>query len=365
MKKYIEMHPGRVLDSTLTAYRAALRAMGMCGAQACPAVGSALQESLANLQASLSAQPTATVVTETEEKVEEELKKWGGEAAEYYREKANEVKEIMLVLAGTAEIMAARDQRYAGQLGKMTGRLQAAADLEDISSIRKSIVQSASILKSCIDRMTKDSQESIRELQAKLAVFQARVEEADRIAFRDELTGLGNRRYMESQIDIRVTAAQPFSILVFDLNGFKKVNDAYGHVAGDDLLKQFGLELRAALRSSDVIARWGGDEFVVLLDTDVKEAQTFVDRIQKWVMGDYLFRSKDGAIKIPITAAVGLAGWTPGETGKALFERADASMYKQKGGNNGQRSRRQQPAAPVRLETGSSAPAGASPVARR
>lgn len=336
LKKHIEMHPGKVLESTLTAYRAALLAMGTCGAQACPAVGSSLQESLANLQASLSAQPTASLVTEAEEKVEEELRKWGGDASDYYRKKADEVKEIMLVLAGTAETMAVRDQRYAGQLGKMTGRLQAAADLEDISSIRQSIVQSASILKSCIDRMTKDSQESIRELQSKLVVFQARVEEADRIAFRDELTGLGNRRYMESQMDIRIAAAQPFSILVFDLNGFKQVNDAYGHVAGDDLLKQFGHELRAALRSTDVIARWGGDEFVVLLDTEVNEAQAFVDRIRKWVMGDYSFRSGNESLKILITAAVGVAGWRPGETGKALFERADASMYTQKVGNKGQ-----------------------------
>jgi diguanylate cyclase len=330
LKRHIELHPGRVLDSTLAAYRAALLAMGTYGSQACPAVGFNLRHSLVNLQASLWGNPTESMVVQTKEGVEQELKKWGESASGYYRDKANEIKEIMLVLAGAAETMAQRDQQYAGQFGEMTERLQAAADLEDISAVRQSIVENASLLRSCIDRMTHDSQESIRRLQSKLSVFQARFEEADRVASRDELTGLGNRRYMETQMENRIAMARPFSVMVIDLDGFKKVNDTYGHLAGDDLLKQFATELRTSLRAADVVARWGGDEFVALLDCDSEAAPAYVDRIQKWVVGDYVIHARNGTHKIPMTAAAGLAAWKPGESAQAVFDRADKAMYTQK-----------------------------------
>ncbi|HVX66206.1 MAG TPA: hypothetical protein VHA11_06380, partial [Bryobacteraceae bacterium] len=149
LKRHMELHPGRVLESTLAAYRAALVAIGTYGSQACPALGSKLRDSLVNLQAALWGTPAESVVDEARCGVEEELKSWGQSASRYYRDKANEIKEIMLVLAGAAETMARRDQHYSGQFGAMTERLQAAADLEDISAVRQSIIESASQLRFC------------------------------------------------------------------------------------------------------------------------------------------------------------------------------------------------------------------------
>ncbi|HVX65215.1 MAG TPA: GGDEF domain-containing protein, partial [Bryobacteraceae bacterium] len=178
--------------------------------------------------------------------------------------------------------------------------------------------------------MNRDSQESIHQLQSKLSMFQARAEEADRIASRDELTGLGNRRYMETHLEHRVSVGRPFSVLVIDLDHFKKVNDTYGHLTGDDLLKQFGAELQGSLRATDVVARWGGDEFVVLLDCETADATTYVDRIEKWVLGDYMVRAGGEMHKIALTASVGLADWSPGESAAAVLDRADKAMYQQK-----------------------------------
>jgi diguanylate cyclase (GGDEF)-like protein len=305
--------------------------MGTYGSQACPAVGSTLQHNLLNLQESLCGEPTPKTVAQTAAGVEQELKQWGEGASGYYRDKTNEIKEIMLVLAGATETMATRDQQYAGQFGEMTERLHAAADLEDISAIRHSILENASMLKSCIDRMTKDSQDAIRQLQSKVSVFKERCEEADRMACCDELTGFGNRRFMELQTEQRITLGRPFSILVIDLNDFKLVNDTHGHLVGDELLKQFANELHGSLRSTDAFARWGGDEFVVLLDCNLEEARSYIERIQKWVMGEYTVTAGGASRKIPMSAAIGVASWRLGESAAALFDRADQAMYKQKG----------------------------------
>src|SRR5262249_15551644 len=91
------------------------------------------------------------------------------------------------------------------------------------------------------------------------------VETAKALAKTDPLTGLGNRRRAEEAIQAAISSGRPFSLLVFDLNGLKPINDRYGHNRGDQLLKQVALGLSNAVRGSDVVCRWGGDEFVIVL----------------------------------------------------------------------------------------------------
>src|SRR5690348_6149860 len=156
LKKHIELHPGQLLDSALNAYRKSLEAMGTCGAQVCPALGSDLQDSLAKLKTRLSSQLTAETVTQTGGNVIQDLEDWGERAAAYYKKKAAEAKEIMVTLAQTAEVIAERDSRYAGQFGDLTGTLKAIANLDDLGQIRQSILVSASKLSSYVERLTRE-----------------------------------------------------------------------------------------------------------------------------------------------------------------------------------------------------------------
>jgi diguanylate cyclase (GGDEF)-like protein len=152
----------------------------------------------------------------------------------------------------------------------------------------------------------------------------------EHIASQDPLTGLVNRRIVERHIETRIRAAQVFSLISLDLNGFKKLTDTYGHLAGDDLLKQFATELRTVFRSHDVIGRVGGDEFVVLVDGDISVAKARLERIRRWVNGSYAVKGNSDAPKVKVGAAVGAAQWNPGETMRDILDRADAAMYADK-----------------------------------
>jgi diguanylate cyclase (GGDEF)-like protein len=317
-----------LLETTLDAYRESVEAMGVRGAQVCPALGHELQDSLARLTTRISSEITVKSVTDTGKKVVEELDEWGERAAAYYRNKAAEAREIMVTLAQSAEVIAERDSRYAGQFGDLTGTLKAIANLDDLSQIRHSILLSAARLSSYVERLTQENEQSVRHLRSELSTFQSRLEEAERLAAQDPLTGLSNRRYTESQIQIRINKAIPFCVLVLDLNGFKNVNDRHGHMVGDELLKQFATRLGSALRSSDIIGRWGGDEFVVVLDCEAVQASSRVVSIHKKLAGGYPTTGAPGFVTL--TAAVGLAAWQPGDTLPVLFERADEAMYEQK-----------------------------------
>ena len=330
LKKYRPSSPEELAVSTLEAYRAALGAMGNCGLRACPTLGLALQRSLMRLAESLSKTVTPPLVKQTEGQVEAQLQEWGEHTAEYLRQRAGDVKEILMTLAHAAESVAERDKRYTSQFGEFTKRLQAMANLEDLPQLRAAIVRGAKELRTCVDKMEQDGRESVAALRTQVSTYQTKLEESEQRASHDVLTGLDNRQGVEVKLQRRIDARRPFCVVMLDLNGFKQVNDNHGHEAGDDVLKQFSTELRSASRATDAVGRWGGDEFIVILDGNIDEAQSHVERMQKWVFGSYTLHLGAEGPKVEMTAALGLVEWQTGETLKQVLARADTLMYKQK-----------------------------------
>lgn len=330
LKKLIESNHEELLRETLRAYRAALEAMGNSGVQACPPLGTQLQLGLWNLQHQLADEATPGLVRETEERVAAELSQWGEQSAGYYRGKTEEFKEIMMIMARAAEAVGDRDQRYSSRFGEFTTRLQTLATMDDLSKIRDSLVSSAHELQAGVNQMTQDGEAVVSQMRGQLRQYQVKLEEAERLASVDSLTGLRNRRRIEAALEERVQQGRPFSVLIFDLNSFKQVNDTYGHMAGDEVLRQFATELRAAFRAMDEVGRWGGDEFIVVLDCGLDEARQHVERVRKWVFGNYTVQGEGASRKLPVDAAVGVAAWQQGESMAQMFERADAEMYREK-----------------------------------
>ena len=172
-------------------------------------------------------------------------------------------------------------------------------------------------------RKTHELEEALRLLekaQAQLAVQ----------ASQDALTGLANRRSVDAHLELRSKCDTPFSVIYIDLNGFKKINDTYGHQAGDDLLKQVGERLGLAFRSTDIVGRWGGDEFVALVDASSSYAQTHISRVTDVFSREFSISSGEVEQYVRVDAAVGVADWRPGETVAEVLQRADAEMYEQK-----------------------------------
>ncbi|MGD0799891.1 MAG: GGDEF domain-containing protein [Terracidiphilus sp.] len=334
-----EREPSALLPAAVGAYRSALVEMGNSGRDACPVLGEELQRELGKLAAKLDAELCCKSVKETEAGVREQLQGWGRRTALHYRQKTSEVKELLLVMARAAESVGERDQRCAQQITEVTKRLKSIANLEDLTQIRASIKQSASDLKGSIDRMTAEGKAAIDQLRAEVTNYQTRLEEAEEIASRDSLTGLSSRLWEEGQIEYALLAAAPCCVALIDINEFKKVNDEHGHMVGDEVLKQFAGEMRSACRSTDAIGRWGGDEFMLLLNNcGMAEAKAQIDRLREWVCGNYTVQGSSGPMKLRVDASIGLAERQPGETMKELVHRADAEMYRDKAASRAAKS---------------------------
>ena len=342
LKKYLDMRfetsrngepsGSELLDAAMLAYRTSLLDMGRSGYHACPAFGMGLQRSLTGLASRLANEVTPEDLEDTRRHVGQQLKQWGERTADHLRGKAQEIKDLLMVLARTAESLGERDQRYTAQLHQFTTHLRSVADLEDLTQVRSSLMQAAGELKTCVEQMEQDSQQALAQLESKVETYENRLKETEELALRDPLTSLPNRLHLERRLEWKIENGQPFSVAFLDLNQFKAVNDRYGHPAGDLLLKQFSEELKSNVRPGDVVGRWGGDEFVVLLDCDLAGATVLLERVRKWVFGDYTIALDERAekVRIWVSAAVGIVEWKPGEPAHQLIERADRAMYKDK-----------------------------------
>lgn len=152
-------------------------------------------------------------------------------------------------------------------------------------------------------------------------------------AIRDPLTGLNTRLYMENWCEaaIRAHNRDPragFALVVFDLDWFKQINDAHGHLAGDEVLRRVGGIIRNAIRGEDLAVRFGGEELALFVRcANQAEAVAFAERIRE-VVEQSDFRSSIG--RVPVTLSGGVAYHAVGETLDALFARADKKLYEAK-----------------------------------
>ena len=181
----------------------------------------------------------------------------------------------------------------------------------------------------------KESKDRAEALASQLKVTNDKLRS---IAQRDGLTGLYNHRYFQEVLDKELSRAmryrRAFSLVLFDLDHFKKINDTYGHRVGDIVLKEISAVVMENVRTNDVVARYGGEEFAIIApETDLKGAAVLADRLRRAVEQ---MQIQADSVTVQATISVGAATYLPsteGTTKTKLLDAADAAMYQAK--NNG------------------------------
>ena len=155
------------------------------------------------------------------------------------------------------------------------------------------------------------------------------VEELEKYVNYDTLTHLLNRRSMDNYLQTAhkqaKTGLTTFCLMMMDIDDFKKINDTYGHDCGDEVLRNVAHTISTGVKKSDNVFRWGGEEILVLLMTDLERATAAAERIRTDVARDPV--DYRGTVKVPVTITIGVAPYTAGSTIKQMMDDADAKLY--------------------------------------
>src|SRR5215469_12442590 len=161
------------------------------------------------------------------------------------------------------------------------------------------------------------------------------VQNSIEMAITDALTGLHNRRYMESHLATLAEQAssrgKPLALMMLDIDFFKSINDNYGHDAGDDVLREFAVRIRKSIRGIDLACRYGGEEFVIVMpETDLHVAGMVAERLRRSIAGEP-FAVHKGTKRIEVTISIGISTLErKGESVADVLKRADTALYRAK-----------------------------------
>jgi diguanylate cyclase len=168
--------------------------------------------------------------------------------------------------------------------------------------------------------------------QQAISGLQAALETARRDTLQDALTGLANRKAFDTEIARAVARAagggSAFSLLMIDIDHFKRFNDAHGHLTGDQVIRLVGATIRQLVRTSDLAARYGGEEFALVLSGAIGHpARHIAEKIRQAVMTKELVKRSTGEVLGKVTVSIGAASFHRGDTPSAMIERADRCLY--------------------------------------
>lgn len=236
----------------------------------------------------------------------------------------DEIEQVMAMVdaaVGTAS-------SYSESLAGVTQQLGSTADREGLRAIVESLVQTAKDMEQANQRLEERlsaSKQEINQLQENLEVVRSE-------SLTDPLTSLANRKYFDTALAESITNAlaksEPLTLLMTDIDHFKKFNDTYGHLTGDQVLRLVATALKQNVKGKDIAARYGGEEFAVILpSTMLRPAITVADHIRQAVMAKELMKRSTGEHLGRVTISVGVAIMREGDTPQSLIGRADACLY--------------------------------------
>lgn len=291
-----------------------------------PELGAACREPFLSLRSRLSTDSSPSALEDSRSELHEILRAFCEKARLQNQALARDLKQTLSLVTRTEDSSAGRNVHYVERLVDFVDRLESAVRSGDLPGLANQTFE----LRDFAQSIELDSRDDFARLRQKMLEIQRRLHEVELLATLDPLTGVANRRDLERELAERIQARQEFCVLLFDLDGFKEINDRFGHLYGDQVLKQLGSRLSSQVRARDYICRWGGDEFVAVLACDLGIAESRSRQIAERLNGTYQVVGPGGEIRVDVTVTVGLAQYCAGESPEQLFRRVDESMYRQK-----------------------------------
>jgi diguanylate cyclase len=252
---------------------------------------------------------------------------------DYLDHRDAELRRIIQVLSDGLAGVSKGAAAYHRRLLDNGTRLEAASRLSDLVKMRAAITAEVQGLRSAIAERQAEEHTATRALQREIEQLRENVARAETEARTDPLTGAANRGALDEELarrcELAATRGEGFALILADVDHFKQINDTHGHPVGDRVLTALVEFLRARVRKTDLVARFGGEEFAVLLPgatlrQALRKARKLLEELARsdWAV--------DPRTKLRFTASMGVAAWHDGDDPATLIERTDRALYRAK-----------------------------------
>jgi diguanylate cyclase len=236
----------------------------------------------------------------------------------------DEIEQVMAMI----DAAAGSANSYTESLADMSEKLGQSKDREGLRAIVETLVQTAKEMEASNQAL----EERLTASKIEINTLQENLEAVRNESLTDPLTQLANRKYFDKSLDEAIAEAraknEPLSLLLADIDYFKKFNDSFGHLTGDQVLRLVSMSLKQNVKGQDTAARYGGEEFAVILpNTVLRSAITVADHIRRAVMTKELMKRSTGEHLGRVTISVGVASLHKSDTPQTLIERTDNSLY--------------------------------------
>jgi diguanylate cyclase len=245
------------------------------------------------------------------------------------------VKNMMITFIDRLGAVAVSTGDYHEKIDQYSRQISQARDISELNRVLDDVMRDTRIAQTealrSRDEMVTARQE-VQEAENRIQELEAKLEQMSELVREDQLTGSLNRRGLDDVFERELARSErrksPLCIAMLDLDDFKRLNDTYGHSAGDEALVHLVRVVKNTLRTMDVIARFGGEEFLIVLpDTPLEDAVQTVTRLQRELTKRIFMHNNE---RLLITFSAGVALRMPGEDAAALVKRADNAQYRAK-----------------------------------
>ena len=244
------------------------------------------------------------------------------------RKAGDQIHKTLTEMSDFMKSVRSNTSDFSGKLEDASARITSAGSLDDLEQMMQGLLSETESMLKHNEHLEKELDRSSSQMQE----LQSNLETIRKEAYTDGLTGLKNRKAFDEEIDKMMQAAEDegrtFSLLMIDIDHFKKFNDNYGHQIGDQVLRLVAKTLTDSIKGRDTACRFGGEEFAIILpDTNSKSSGIVAEALRRTI-GDKDIVNKMTQKKIgKITISVGVAEFKSGEDIESLIERADAALY--------------------------------------
>jgi diguanylate cyclase len=259
----------------------------------------------------------------------------------YHSEREKELTEVIAILRDAARLSIGDSSDFHAQIIASSERLTAIAEIENIRELRRRVGEEVGTLRRAVAEKQERDDRAYAQLTVRVETLQRKLAEMEVEVTIDPLTRIGNRRRFDMALTRMVSQAQQagssLSLAMIDVDHFKQINDLHGHPVGDRVLVCVAQAVSRAVRQTDVVTRYGGEEFAVLLEN---AGVTEVEGRLKQLVGDisnaaYEYDVLGRTERVRFTVSCGLTDLTPSESPEEFLKRADEALYeaKKKGRN--------------------------------